>query len=165
MPKYTVKQGEDLGLIAEKYCLPSWKYLYELNKEAIGDNPDLLQPGTKLSIPAWDATSGDEKIEAKGAKAFAYTGGLGYRYPWVPFSLSLVGEDGKTVLEQLDEPAPFVVRLRDTNQIVSEGEITNPDQLGILLPHAQVKVGIKGTPLHINGEAHLHPDDEINEES
>jgi len=65
MKKYRVKENEDLGSIARKYALPSWKYLYELNKEAIGDNPDLLKPGTELKIPLWDSTTGDEKLKEK----------------------------------------------------------------------------------------------------
>ena len=53
---YTVQQGDDLGLIAEKFGMPSWKYLYELNRDVIGDNPDLLKEGTELQIPQWDST-------------------------------------------------------------------------------------------------------------
>jgi hypothetical protein len=163
MKKYTVKPNEDLGSIAHKFGLPSWKYLYQLNKDAIGDNPDLLEEGTVLKMPVWNSTSGDEKIEEKGADPFQYTGGLRYRYPWAPFSMSLVGEDGTTLLPDFEEPVPVVIRLRSNGAVVYEGELTSPDQLERLLPDAPVKIGIKGTPLYINGEAHLHPDDEVSE--
>ena len=46
---YTVKEGDTLSKIAEKYNL-NWKKLYEKNKDVIGDNPDLIYPGQKLVI-------------------------------------------------------------------------------------------------------------------
>ena len=46
---YTVKEGDTLSSIAEKYKL-NWKKLYEKNKDIIGENPDLIFPGQKLVI-------------------------------------------------------------------------------------------------------------------
>lgn len=46
---YTVKEGDTLSKIAEKYNL-NWKKLYEKNKDVIGDNPDLIFAGQKLVI-------------------------------------------------------------------------------------------------------------------
>ncbi len=83
-----VRPGEDLGTLSERFGLPSWRYLYELNKDSIGDNPDVLKPGTELVIPRWDNTGGDEKIEEAGGSVFAWTGGLRYRYVWVPMSIT-----------------------------------------------------------------------------
>ncbi|MBN1186969.1 MAG: LysM peptidoglycan-binding domain-containing protein, partial [Bacteroidales bacterium] len=52
MPKkYIVKKGENLDVIANRFKIPFWKYLYELNKDIIGDNPDILNAGTELQIP------------------------------------------------------------------------------------------------------------------
>ena len=52
MPKqYTVKEGETLGIIADKFGMPSWKYLYQLNKDVIGENPDVLNAGAVLKRP------------------------------------------------------------------------------------------------------------------
>ena len=59
--KHVVQPGETLSMLADMYNLASWKYLYSLNEDTVGDNPDLLKPGTELSIPQWDTTSGDEK--------------------------------------------------------------------------------------------------------
>ena len=28
-----------------------WKEIYELNKDVIGDNPDVIHPGKKLKLP------------------------------------------------------------------------------------------------------------------
>lgn len=46
---YTVKEGDTLSSIAEKYKL-NWKKIYEKNKEVIGDDPNLIYPGQKLVI-------------------------------------------------------------------------------------------------------------------
>ena len=86
---HIVEEGEKLGSIASENGLTSWKYLYECNKDAIGENPDLLEAGTELTIPKWDDTQGDEKIKAKGAKLFHYVHGMRYSYVWVPLSVSV----------------------------------------------------------------------------
>ena len=48
--EYVVKSGDSLSKIGAKYGL-SWKELFEANKDII-KNPDLIQPGWKLKIPA-----------------------------------------------------------------------------------------------------------------
>jgi len=51
---YVVKSGDSLSEIAQREMGDGdrWKELYEANKEAIGDNPDLIHAGTELTIPA-----------------------------------------------------------------------------------------------------------------
>lgn len=157
--KYTVKEGEDLGSIAEKFGLVSWKYLYELNQEAIGDNPDLLRPGTRLEIPKWDSTSGDEKIEEKGASPFTYTGGLRYRYPWVPFKAAII-DPGTGQEKEFEEPTEVKITSRDFSATYKELEISKTGELEFLLPHAlEINVGIKGFPFEQGDISHIHPDD------
>ena len=46
---YTVKSGDTLSSIAQKYNM-TWKKLYEKNKDVIGDDPDKIYPGQKLEI-------------------------------------------------------------------------------------------------------------------
>lgn len=46
---YIVKKGDNLTKIGKKYNL-TWKNIYKNNKDIIGDNPDLIQPGMKLLI-------------------------------------------------------------------------------------------------------------------
>lgn len=48
---YIVKSGDNLSKIARKYPGLSWKDIYEANKDKI-KNPDLIQPGWELTIPA-----------------------------------------------------------------------------------------------------------------
>jgi len=48
---YTVKQGDTLGKIALDYCT-TWREIYDLNRDTIGKNPNLIKPGMVLIIPA-----------------------------------------------------------------------------------------------------------------
>jgi nucleoid-associated protein YgaU len=50
MEEYTVKKGDSLSKIASSYGI-KWKDIFEANKDII-KNPDLIQPGWKLKIPA-----------------------------------------------------------------------------------------------------------------
>ena len=47
--QYTVKAGDNLSKIAEKYNT-TWQKIYEQNKNVIGENPDIIKPGQILSI-------------------------------------------------------------------------------------------------------------------
>ncbi len=53
MAKYTVESGDSLSAIADDKLgdAKRWKEIYEANKDVIGDNPDMLQPGMELEIP------------------------------------------------------------------------------------------------------------------
>ncbi len=48
--KYVVKPGDSLAKIAAKHGI-SWQELYNANKEAIGNNPGLINVGLSLVIP------------------------------------------------------------------------------------------------------------------
>jgi LysM repeat protein len=48
---YTVKQGDTLGKIAQQYCT-TWDAIYTINQQAIGNNPNVIYPGTVLVVPA-----------------------------------------------------------------------------------------------------------------
>ncbi len=51
---HTVEKGENLSVIAEQELgsQSRWKEIYELNKDLIGKNPDLIQPGMELKLPS-----------------------------------------------------------------------------------------------------------------
>ncbi len=51
--KHVVVSGDTLSGIAKKYYDDAGKYMeiYKANKDLIGDNPDLIQPGMELVIP------------------------------------------------------------------------------------------------------------------
>jgi nucleoid-associated protein YgaU len=50
---YEVQSGDTLAVIAQQFYGDStqWRRIYDANKEAIGDDPDKLKLGTKLTIP------------------------------------------------------------------------------------------------------------------
>jgi len=143
MKTYTSKPNEDLGSIARKFWLPSWKYLYEINKDVIGDNPDLLQPGTKLKIPQWDTTSGDEKIKDKDVDPRSYVNGNMYKYPWVAYSRTLMmnssdlykdrNADGEMSSTYTTEKK-YSLKDKEGKRIFAEGTIKDAEQLEVLIP-------------------------------
>jgi len=51
---YTVDSGDNLSAIAKQELGDAnrWREIYELNKDLIGDNPDLIQPGMELKLPS-----------------------------------------------------------------------------------------------------------------
>ncbi len=50
---YTIKGGDTLSDIAQEQLGDAgrWKEIYELNKDAIGDDPDMIHPEKKLKLP------------------------------------------------------------------------------------------------------------------
>ena len=52
---HTIESGESLSYIAKKYydsgSRENWMKIYEENKELIGDDPNMIQPGQVLRIP------------------------------------------------------------------------------------------------------------------
>jgi nucleoid-associated protein YgaU len=50
---YVVKSGDSLSKIAKELLgdASRWPELYELNKDVIGDNPNLIKPGQEFKIP------------------------------------------------------------------------------------------------------------------
>lgn len=54
----TVRTGDSLSEIATDYRVPGgWPALYEANRAEIGGNPDLIQPGEQLALPAGSSSS------------------------------------------------------------------------------------------------------------
>ncbi|GAA4891337.1 transglycosylase family protein [Streptomyces coeruleoprunus] len=56
---YTVARGDTLSRIADEQRLPGgWQRLYAQNRAVIGENPDLIIPGQKLTLRAKPAAPG-----------------------------------------------------------------------------------------------------------
>ncbi|WP_326702057.1 transglycosylase SLT domain-containing protein [Streptomyces cyaneofuscatus] len=67
--KHSVVSGETLSKIAREYSVSGgWKKLYEGNRKAVGENPNLIHPGITLTIGAKAAAPSDIKA-GKAAKA------------------------------------------------------------------------------------------------
>lgn len=129
---HTVTAGENLGSIAKDYGLISWKYLYEFNRKAIGDNPDLLSVGTELQIPQWDNTQGDELIEAKGVAVHDYVNGLRYKYVWVPLSTSVL--DFSENPFEFEKEQEMVISISKGNVEVCRKTVSNWQEAQCLVP-------------------------------
>ncbi|MGI8679048.1 MAG: LysM peptidoglycan-binding domain-containing protein [Jatrophihabitans sp.] len=55
---YVVKPGDNLTVIAQWFKLHGYGNLYEQNKAVIGDNPNLIFPGQKITIAGGKMTVG-----------------------------------------------------------------------------------------------------------
>lgn len=149
LKKYTVKEGENLGVIAAKFAMPSWKYLYELNKGAIGDNPDLLNAGTVLKIPVGEESSGYQLLRDKGVNPDDYISGVKYKYPWVPVSFTIANPDG-TVYKEYDENGneraefakkkKYEVKNAENGNVLVSGEISRSEEISVLVPDVKRKL-------------------------
>jgi hypothetical protein len=137
-PTHIVEEGESLGAIARMYGLPTWKYLYQINKEIIGDNPDLLETGIELQLPQWDCTSGDEKIAEKGADPAYYAHGSRYRYPWVPFSTTIVNDKGEVMKKEgKEKKLAYELRDSESGNLLATDAIESGDALELLIPDSR----------------------------
>jgi LysM repeat protein len=62
--KYTVQSGDNLSYIAKALYGDSskWRDIYDANKDTIGPNPDLIQPGMVFTIPGGKASDSDVEV-------------------------------------------------------------------------------------------------------
>ncbi|ARF76800.1 peptidoglycan-binding protein [Kitasatospora albolonga] len=68
--KHSVVAGETLSKIARDYSVSGgWKKLYEGNRKAIGENPNLIHPGITLTVGAKAAAPSDAKAGKAGKSA------------------------------------------------------------------------------------------------
>jgi len=150
MPKkYTVKEGETLGVIADKFGMPTWKYLYQLNKNVIGENPDVLNAGTVLKIPVIEESLGYQLLRDKGVNPDDYIGGMRYKYPWVPVSFTIANPDG-TVYKEFDENGneraefskkkKYEIKNADNGNVLVSGEISKSEEISVLVPDVKRKL-------------------------
>jgi len=49
--QYVVKPGDTLGKIAYQYCT-TWKEIYRMNRDTIGNNPNIIRPNMVLTVQA-----------------------------------------------------------------------------------------------------------------
>ncbi|MFJ1593464.1 transglycosylase SLT domain-containing protein [Kitasatospora albolonga] len=68
--KHSVVAGETLSKIARDYSVSGgWKKLYEGNRKAIGENPNLIHPGITLTVGAKAAAPSGAKAGKAGKSA------------------------------------------------------------------------------------------------
>lgn len=54
---YVVKPGDDLSSIAAWFALHGYGDLFRANRKVIGDNPDLIRPGQRITITGTTMTT------------------------------------------------------------------------------------------------------------
>lgn len=69
---YVVQEGDSLSKIALQFCT-SWTQIYEINKQAIGDDFNVLFSGTLLTIPN-DCGTGGSSSGSSGSSGSAGVG-------------------------------------------------------------------------------------------
>ncbi|WP_426499588.1 transglycosylase SLT domain-containing protein [Streptomyces sp. D54] len=69
--QHSVAAGETLSKIAREYSVSGgWEKLYEGNRKIVGENPDLIHPGIKLTLGTkTEAPSGDKAAKASPSAA------------------------------------------------------------------------------------------------
>ncbi|MFJ8974358.1 transglycosylase SLT domain-containing protein [Streptomyces sp. wa1064] len=74
--QHSVAAGETLSKIAREYSVSGgWEKLYEGNRKIIGENPDLIHPGIKLTLGTkGEATSGGKADKSAKASPSAARG-------------------------------------------------------------------------------------------
>ncbi|MFJ9890299.1 transglycosylase SLT domain-containing protein [Streptomyces sp. NPDC091287] len=74
--QHSVAAGETLSKIAREYSVSGgWEKLYEGNRKIVGDNPDLIHPGIKLTLGTkTEAPSGGKADKAAEASPSAARG-------------------------------------------------------------------------------------------
>ena len=66
---YTVIPGDYLSKIAHAHSVSGgWQTLYQDNRQAVGDNPDLIHPGLKLTIHLHPRAKSDAASKAAPAE-------------------------------------------------------------------------------------------------
>jgi hypothetical protein len=66
--EYVVQKGDNISGIAQKLGIGDWRKLYDLNKDAIGENPSDIKVGMKLKTPGESKEIEGKKKEKKKEK-------------------------------------------------------------------------------------------------
>jgi|GEM_PF-1098585 LysM repeat protein len=74
---YTVQRDDSLSRIAQRELgdASRWREIYDLNRQAIGANPNLILPGQKIKLPAGPAVQGSQSADSAAAASVASQAG------------------------------------------------------------------------------------------
>jgi hypothetical protein len=123
--------------------------LYQVNKDVIGDNPDILKAGTVLKIPVIEDSPGFELLKEKGANPYNYLGGLQYHYPFVPVSFTIANLDGTAYREydengnerkEFSKKKNYEIKDADTGKVLLTGEISKSEEISVMIPDVKRKM-------------------------
>ncbi len=157
--EYTVVEGDTLSKISKEFNIPSWEVLYEINRDIIGENPDLIQIDTALQIPVAEHNPLREYLKLIDAEKFI--GGMCYRYIYEYFSTSLCDDGNVEIAGDGEFPKEFAHYIASNPPaILNEFELNSYDEIFVMkLRHHSCKYGIKGEKYFYDNQIMRHPSD------
>lgn len=75
---YVVQTGDTLSTIAAKYCT-SWQSIYDDNENVVGPDPDIIQPGEKLTVVKGSC---DNNVKTTTTSSVNYVSGTPQQIAW-----------------------------------------------------------------------------------
>jgi hypothetical protein len=117
--------------VAERYGLATWKNFYG---DECGDGEGGVDH--KKVMKKINSTYGDELLKEKGGVPHDYRSGICYRYPWVPFSLTINRSDEEKAEEKdtdKDKEVRYEIYDGERYALVAEGKVAD-DKIEGLFP-------------------------------
>ncbi len=138
---HTVAEGECLSDIAELHGIREWRLLWQLNKDALGENWDILKVGMELKLP--DASSNPLADWFKENRWKDYLSPvMGYQYPGKYLSLTFVDQDDKPLVfldaqgKQTTRPCEIYVT-SPVPTLVTRTELKGGDDFDVVVPDTE----------------------------
>jgi hypothetical protein len=153
---HKVQKGDCLSDIADQYGIREWRLLYQLNKDALGENWDVLKDGLELTLPDKQHNPLVEWFHTNDWAAFLNPD-KGYEYTGKYLSLTFLDEKDDT-LEFKDEKGTKVKRKCEiyvTGPVASllhSLELEGGDDLDVVIPDTQsIGLWVEGEAISFNG--------------
>ncbi|MCB9495813.1 MAG: LysM peptidoglycan-binding domain-containing protein [Fibrobacteria bacterium] len=146
---HTVVKGQCLSEIAAIHGIRDWRLLWELNKDTLGDNWDLIRVGDVLKLP--DTTKNPLVEWFRENQWDEYLTDKGYQYPGKYLSLTLL--DANDAVLEFKEPVRCqVYRYAPTPLLLHEIELASGDDLDVLVPDIEhLAVWVDGVAIGFHG--------------
>lgn len=149
--EHTVTEEETLSSIASLYGIRSFRLLWELNREVLGEDWDRPKPGTVLKLPDpadnplrdWLAENGWEEYCPDRP-------GKGYQFPGKYLSLTLTDGEGKPI-GTLDPPAKCEVYCTGPKAPLLYSFPLSSGEIDLMVPDCPFELHVQGFNLLWNG--------------
>ena len=153
---YKVQKGDCLSDIADAHGIREWRMLWELNKDLLGDNWDVLPEGKDLKLPNTKDNPLVEWFRANSWEEYLDPA-WGYEYPGKYLSLTFLDEHDKPLVFK-DEKGSETTR---KCEIYATGPVPcllhtltleSGDDLDVVIPDTQnIGLWIEGEGISFNG--------------
>lgn len=153
---HTVVEGECLSDIAEIHRIREWRLLWQLNKDALGENWDILKAGTELKLPDAGSNPLVEWFSENGWKEYLNPD-MGYQYPGKYLSLTFMDQDGKPLSfkDPSGKPASRacdVYTAAPVATLVAKFDLQGGDDFDVLVPDTEeIGIWVEGESIAYGG--------------